>query len=235
MANKKIFELALLKTLELEYKKPEKKNKLVDEKKYLKVDKTCENQVKVANTGVVYVEKEALSSLMKVDNADAEYIYDNKIKEEDKKNFGNKDYAHSSAVVGELDRRAQESRNSEIQAINQYSRDSLTNISDSDQVNKLRRDFDGLVDKTLPKLRKMRDSEVDEITGETLKDSYAFHHNNKKSIHTTPEDTIDPDKGSLVNPDTHKEIHRRKINNSKELEKQKEDIKNTIVSKEQSK
>lgn len=139
---------------------------------------------------------------MKTTKPDAQYIYDNKIRNDDKKNFSNKEYVHSSALVGELDRRAQETQNPEIQAINQYSRDSLTNISDSDQSNKLRRDFDGLVNKTLPKVRKLRDSTADEITGEPLEKRYAFHHKNKKSIHTNTEDIINPDKGYLVNNPT---------------------------------
>lgn len=235
MANKKIFEITLLNTVDLEYKKPERKNNLIDEEKYKKVDETCKNKVKLTNAGVAYVDKDALPTLMKTDKPDAEYIYDNKFREEDKKNFSNKDYIHSSAVVGELDRRAQETRDPEIQAVNQYSRDSLTSIADSDQSNKLRRDFDGLVNKTLPKLRKMRNSDVDEITGEPLEKGYAFHHNNKKSINTNPEDIINPDKGHLVNNPTHTEIHRRKINDEDELLKQKEDIKQTVLNKKKSK
>lgn len=235
MANKKIFELALLDSVDIKYKKPEKKNNLIEEEKYKKVDETCDTKVKLTNAGVAFVDKEALPALMKTNKSDAEYIYDTKFQEEDKKNFSNKNYVHSSAVVGELDRRAQETRDPEIQAINQYSRDSLTSISDSDQSNKLRRDFDGKVNKSLPKLRKMRDSMVDEITGEALDKDYAFHHNNKKSINTNPEDIINPDKGHLVNTTTHTEIHRRKINDKEELLKQKDDIKRVVLNRKKSK
>ena len=109
--------------------------------------------------------------------------------------------------------------------------ESLTRIGDSDQAEAQRRKIDTHVSKELPKLRYQRDVNYDEITGEPLEKGAAFHHKNNKAIYNNPLDVIDPSQGIVVNPDTHKEIHRRDIMDGNELDRNIEDIKNTVKKK----
>ncbi|WP_347450546.1 hypothetical protein [Acetoanaerobium noterae] len=224
MANKK-FELQIVPVTKSDYEKPQKDNLLVAEEKYQKIDNACENNVVLANTGVVYVEDKGFQKLFGTnDPDDADYIFENQIPEKDKKTFGNQEYAHSSAVVGLLDKKAQEVRDAEKQALLRYGRNSIININDSPVAEKSRRQFDSFANKEIKKLRGQRGGEYDEITGDPLEPNHEFHHNNKKAIHTDPEDLIDPDGGKNVNRETHKEIHRQKIVDEKQLEAKREDI-----------
>lgn len=80
-------------------------------------------------------------------------------------------------------------------------------------------------------MKKQRGSEVDEITGEPLRKGSAFHHEYEKELYTDPVFVLDETKGRNVNRSTHKEIHKRNIRTSEELEKQEEDIKRTVANK----
>ena len=84
--------------------------------------------------------------------------------------------------------------------------------------------MDDFNSKEQKKLRTSRDSEVDEVTGEPLEKGYAFHHENQKSLHTDPEQALDPEAGVLVNDSTHKEIHKRKLRDKKALEEYKREL-----------
>lgn len=179
----------------------------------------------MATDGKVYVGEPAIPKLYSCSKADGQYIFENKLSDKEKRNIAGKDYINSSAVVGDLDKRAQETRKPSIAAKARYGRDSLINIGDSTKAEKLRRDFDEFSDKEMKKLREERKSDVDEITGEILENGGEFHHHNKKSIYTDPEKAIDPNEGIVVNKSTHKEIHRRNIVDKDQLESQKEDIK----------
>lgn len=206
------------------YDKPERKNELVAEKQYNEVDATVSTGVKIGSNGVVYVEENSASTLFQENKSDTEYIINTFIPEKYKRNIGGKNLIHSSAIVGLLDERAQETRSASKQALQQYSRDSLINISDSNQAQSIRRNLDDFNSKEQKKLRKSRVSEIDEVTGEQLEKGYAFHHKNQKSIYTDPERILDPEGGVLVNDATHKEIHRRKIRDDKALEEYKKEL-----------
>ena len=120
----------ILKDVKNEYTKPEKRNDFVPEEKYNVIDEAASTHVKLGTNGVAYVSEEAIPELFQLSKAKAAYVYENQIPDADKRNFGEKSYAHSAAVVGLLDKKAQEVRNSDTQALLQYSRDSLINISD---------------------------------------------------------------------------------------------------------
>lgn len=230
MANDK-FQLTLKELKSNSYDKPQRKNDLVEDKYYNKVDNECRKKVMLGNDGKSYVESSGFPNLFKCSKSDGQYIYDNEVADDKKINIGGKEFAHSSNVVGLLDQRAQETRDTDVQAVCMYSRDSLINIGDSSDAQNERRKFDGFVKKELPKLRNKRQTDCDEITGEPLEPGYEFHHNNKKSIITDPQKLIDPDEGKNVNKKTHKEIHRRNIVDEKQLEAQKDDIKKTLRKK----
>lgn len=232
MANKN-FSLQVVPITKADYKKPKKDSSLISEEKYEKIDIACEGNVILANTGVVYVEDKAFQKLFATnDPDDADYIFENQIPEKEKKSIGEQEYAHSSAVLGLLDKKAQEVRDAEKQALLRYSRDSIININDSPIAEKMRRQFDSFANKEVKKLRSQRGGDFDEITGDPLEPNHEFHHTDKKAIHTDPEDLIDPDAGKNVNRGTHKEIHRQKIVDGKQLEAKKDDIiKNVKTSK----
>lgn len=44
-----------------------------------------------------------------------------------------------------------------------------------------------------------------------------FHHKNKKTIYTDPVQRLYPNKGILVNKQTHRDIHNNNINNEEDL------------------
>jgi len=206
------------------YTKPERKNELIDDEIYDKIDENIVKGVKIATNGIVYVEEDKVDKLLGENKSDSQYIIDNKIDKKYKRNVGGKDLIHSSALVGLLDERSQELRSASKQTRQQYSRDSLTNIADSDKAQAIRRNLDDYTTKEQKKLRKSRDSKVDEITGETLEKGYSFHHKNQKSLHTDPEKAVDSNEGILVNDSTHKDIHYKKIRDEKALEEYRKEV-----------
>lgn len=228
MGNNK-FKLDLKELRPNSYDKPKRKDEFVDAKHYDKVDDECEKKVMIGNDGKTYVDSDIFPSLFKCNKGDGQYIYDNEVPDDKKSNIGGKNFAHSSSVVGLLDQRVQETRDTQVQAVCMYGRDSLIAIGDSADAQNERRKFDGFAKKELPKLRKKRQVEHDEITGEPLEDGYEFHHKNKKSVITNPQKLIDPNSGINVNKKTHKEIHRRGIVDEKQLEREKENIKKTLI------
>lgn len=207
-----------LKDIDKNYKKPERRNELVPEKKYDAIDNIAGIGVKLGTNGVAYVQEDAFPELFQLSKAKAAYVFENQLPENGKRNFDGRNFVHSSDVVGLLDKKAQEVRNADNQALLQYSRDSLLNISDSPQAQDLRRQCDTYTARELPKLRGARGGDVDELSGEKLQSGAAFHHVNPREIHTDPEDALNPEKGRILNEDSHKEVHRVGINDERQFE-----------------
>lgn len=206
-----------LKTIDFSYDKPVRRNDLVDARKYNKIDKSIAEHAKLGTNGVLYVKEEAFSSVFNVNKSDAAYIYENQIPKTEKRSFDGSNYAHSSAVVGLVDKKSQEVRNAKEQAILQYSRDSLISVSDSPQMQDVRRQVDAFVNEERRKLKDLRGIEFDEVTGEPLRKGAAFHHYNPTKLHTDPEDSVDPAKGRNLNVETHLDVHRRSINDEEQF------------------
>lgn len=207
-----------LKSVDFDYQKPERRNELTEPKKYDKIDSQIGELVKLGTNGVTYVDEDAFPTIFQTTGAKAAFIFENQIPDADKRNFDDKNYAHSSAVVGLADKKAQEVRDAEKQSLLQYSRDSLINVSDSPEAQDMRRKVDSFTSKNLPKLRGERGVNTDEVTGEERKKGFAFHHVNPKELHTDPEDVLDPTKGRNLNPETHADVHRKNINNEEQFE-----------------
>lgn len=210
-----------LKSIDFEYQKPERRNELADPAKYEKIDSKVGELVKLGTNGVTYVDEDAFSAIFQTTKPKAAYIFENQIPDSDKRVVDGKSYAHSSAVVGLADKKSQEVRDAEKQALLQYSRDSLISISDSPKAQDMRRKVDSFTAKTLPKLREERGVNVDEVTGEDRKKGFAFHHVNPKELHTEPEDVLDPTKGRNLNLGTHADVHRKNINDEEQFERYK--------------
>lgn len=208
----------VLKPVDFDYQKPERRNELTEPKKYDKIDSQIGELVKLGTNGVTYVDEDAFPTIFQTTGPKAAFIFENQIPDADKRNFDGKSYAHSSAVVGLADKKAQEVRDAEKQALLQYSRDSLINVSDSPEAQDMRRKVDSFTSKNLPKLRDERGVNTDEVTGEERKKGFAFHHVNPKELHTDPEDVLDPTKGRNLNPETHADVHRKNINNEEQFE-----------------
>lgn len=208
-----------LKPIDFEYKKPERRNELTEPKKYDKIDSKIGELVKLGTNGVTYVDEDAFSTIFQTTGSKAAFIFENQIPDADKKSFDGKNYAHSSAVVGLTDKKSQEVRDAEKQALLQYSRDSLISVSDSPEAQNMRRKVDSFTSKILPKLRDERGVNIDEVTGEERKKGFAFHHVNPKELHTDPEGVLDPTKGRNLNPETHADVHRNNINNEEQFKK----------------
>jgi hypothetical protein len=210
----------LLKDVEVTYKKPERRNDLVNTDKYDAVDDVAITHTKLGTNGVAYVSEEAFPKLFQLSKSKAAYVYENQIPADAKIDFDS--YAHSSAVVGLLDKKAQETPNADTQALLQYSRDLLVNISDSSQAQDLRRKRDTHISRELPKLRQIRQNgfnvNCDELTGEPLRSGAAFHHVNPKEIHTDPKDVLNPEKGRILNKESHTEVHKENINDEAQFE-----------------
>lgn len=210
--------LVTLKPVDFEYKKPDRRNELTEPKKYDKIDSKVGELVKLGTNGVTYIDEDAFPTIFQTTGPKAAFIFENQIPESEKRSFDGKTYAHSSAVVGLTDKKSQEVRDAEKQALLQYSRDSIINVSDSTEAQDMRRKVDSFTSKALKKLRDERGVNVDEVTGEERKKGFAFHHVNPKELHTDPEDALDPTKGRNLNPETHADVHRNNINNEEQFE-----------------
>lgn len=211
----------VLTDVDFQYKKPEQRNALVPQERYDAVDKAVETNVKLGTDGGGYVGSDAFPSLFGLSKPKAAYVFANQIPEKEKINFGDTQYAKSSAVVGLLDKKSQDVLHADTQAILQYGRDSILNVTDSPQAQDLRRKRDTLIHRELPKMRNARGVKVDEVTGENLRPGAAFHHLNPKEIHTDPVDIVNPGKGRNINKDTHIEVHQKNINDEAQFEEYK--------------
>ncbi|MDE1181506.1 hypothetical protein [Paraburkholderia sp.] len=100
----------VLKDVDKKFDRPARRNGLVPAEEYNAIENCAENLVKLGTNGVGYVNEKAFTSLFRVTRAKAAYIYENQIPDKEKRNFGGESYAHSSAVVGLLDKKAQEVR-----------------------------------------------------------------------------------------------------------------------------
>ncbi|WP_143219513.1 hypothetical protein [Achromobacter xylosoxidans] len=207
-----------LKPINSNYAKPERRNELTNSDKYEKIDTCVSDTVKLGTNGVVYVSEDAFATMFQTTKPKAAYIFEHQISDDDKRNIDGQAYAHSSAVVGLADRKAQEVRDADKQALLQYSRDTLIVIADSPQAQDMRRKVDTLTSKVLPLLRDQRGVNVDEVTGQEKKPGFAFHHVNPKELHTNPEDVVDPSKGRNLNPQTHKTVHKENVNDEQQFE-----------------
>lgn len=205
-----------------DYERPDRRNALVPDKKYDTIDDTVLEHVRIGTNGVTYVPEAAFPKLLGVNARDAAYIFDNQIPDAEKREYGSASFAHSAAVVGLLDKKAQETRKADNQALLQYSRDSLINVSDSDQAESIRRRCDTYTERQRPKLSAYRGGSVDELTGEPLRKNAAFHHVNPVSIHTDPEDALNPSKGRMLNRESHVEVHKQGLNDETMFEEYKE-------------
>ena len=82
------------------------------------------------------------------------------------------------------------------------------------------KDFAKKKEKNLGKTRKKENNiSSDEVTGEPMEGNGDFHHKNKKTIYTDPVQRLNPNKGILVNKQTHRDIHKNNINNEEDLNK----------------
>lgn len=207
-----------LKSVDFEYKKPDKRNELTALEKYEKIDSAVGGLVKLGTNGVTYVSEDAFPMIFQTTRPKAGYIFENQISDAYKRNFDGESYAHSSAVVGLADKKSQEVRDAEKQALLQYARDSLIAVSDSPQAQDMRRKVDSFTSKELPKLRDARGIDVDEVTRDPKRKGFAFHHVNPKELHTDPEDVLDPTKGRNLNYETHVDVHRKNINDASQFD-----------------
>lgn len=223
------FELSQIPVKPGSYEKPERSNKNIPEKKYNKVDQTCQEKVFLSNDGNVYVPKDSMNIIFNTTKQKGRFIYDNQLDDEDKRTINGTDAIKSSDVIGLLDKRSHETRDAEDADLDRYTRDSLIRIGDSDQAEAIRRKLDTHTSKELPKLKKQRGTSNDEITGEPLRKNSAFHHTNEKELYTDPMDVLDENKGININLDTHQEIHRQKIRTNSELEEQKRNVMDALA------
>ena len=169
------------------------------------------SQISSENDGNVYVPQDSMNTIFNTTKKRGQFIYDNQLDDEDKRNFNGVSAIKSSGVVGLLDKRSHETRDAEDADLDRYTRDSLIRIGDSDQAETVRRILDTHTSKDLPKLKKQRGTKYDEITGEPLGKNSAFHHLNEKELFTDPVDVLDENRGINVNLDTHKKIHKQCI------------------------
>ena len=167
------------------------------------------SQISSENDGNVYVPQDSMNTIFNTTKKRGQFIYDNQLDDEDKRNFNGVSAIKSSGVVGLLDKRSHETRDAEDADLDRYTRDSLIRIGDSDQAETVRRKLDTHTSKELPKLKKQRGTKYDEITGEPLGKNSAFHHLNEKELFTDPVDVLDENRGINVNLDTHKKIHKQ--------------------------
>lgn len=193
-------------------------------KQLAKVNKVTVTQLVVASDGGVYAPEQSFPTYFDTDKAGGAFIFDNQISDADKIVVDNVAFAHTSAMIGLLDRKSQEVPDTDKSEKLRFSRDTLVNAGQSHHAESVRRKRDCFIDKTLPKLGALRGGNSDEITGEPLRQGSEFHHTLHKALHTSPLDVVDPTKGKRLNKETHKEVHRRKIMTEEELEAYRKEV-----------
>jgi hypothetical protein len=216
----------ILKPVEPSFKRPTPRNELVPKERYTAIEDCALANVMLGTNGVTYVSEKGFAGLVQLAKPKAAYLFETAIRDEDKRAFGDETFAQSSAVVALLDKRAQEVRTADTQALLQHSRDTLLAISDSDQAQSMRRNCDTFTTRELPKLKQARGIREDELTGEPLVKGAAFHHVNPKEIHTSPEDVLNPNKGRNLNQASHIEVHGQQLYDEKSFEEYKAKRKN---------
>lgn len=216
------FELSVVKMAkDINYEKPNYPNNLVDESEYIKIDNTLSNAVALTNAGTTLVREEVLPDLLAENKKDTRYIVDNKIPDSQKLTINSERYIKSGAVLSETHTRSEEHPDAAKRAKNSYVSQSLVNISKSAETKAQKGDYEDFAKKEEKKLGKTRKRKNninnDEITGDPLKGNGDFHHANKKTLYPDPVQRLDPDKGIVVNSETHIDIHKNNINDEKEL------------------
>lgn len=219
---KEKFQLSIIKTAkDIQYEKPSYPNNLVDESEYKKIDTTLSKAVALTNAGTTLVREDDLPDLFAENKKDTRYIVDNKISDSQKLTINNENYIKSGAVLAETHTRSEEHPDATKRAKNSYVSQSLVNISNSAETKAQKGDYEDFAKKEEKKLSKTRKKEnnisTDEITGAPLKGNGDFHHANKKTLYPDPVQRLDPDKGIVVNSETHVDIHKNNINDEKEL------------------
>lgn len=219
--NKK-FELNIVKTAnDINYEKPAHPNNLVNDSEYSKIDSAISTGVALTNAGTTLVCEDSMSVLLAENKKDTRYIVDNKISDSEKVTINNKKYIKSPAVVAETLRRAEEHSDATKRAKNSYASQSIVNISNSSDTKAQKCDYEDYAKKAEKNLGRTRINQnnisEDEITGKPLVGNGNFHHANKKTIYTDPVQRLDPDKGVVVNSDTHSDVHRNNINDENSL------------------
>jgi len=210
---------------DIKYEKPIPSNNLVDAKEYQNIDTAIANAVALTNAGTTLVKEKEMAKLIAENSKDAKYIADNEIPDSEKMNIDNTLFIKSSAVIAVTHKRSEEHPDAKKRSLNQYTSQSLMNISNSYETKAQKGDYEDFAKKREKSLNKIRARNNgitnDEITGEPLKGSGDFHHKNKKTLFTDPAQRLDPDKGILVNKSTHQDIHKNNINDEKSLEEYK--------------
>ncbi|QJQ03448.1 hypothetical protein C798_25385 [Herbaspirillum rubrisubalbicans Os34] len=208
----------ILEDVKPNFEKAKRRDKLISDEKYDAVEKAALAGSKIGTNGVTYVKASAFGKLFNVSDGKGRYIFENQIPATDKISDGGKDYAHSSSVVGLLDKKGQEVRGAQNQAMHQFSRDTILNISDSPQAQDLRRMCDDFTRKAMPKLKGLRGASHDEVTKEPLGKGAAFHHTNPKELHTDPQNALNPSKGVVLNQSTHIDVHKNNLHDVKSFD-----------------
>ena len=224
MSNDKKFQLSIIKTAkDINYNKPIRTNDLVNKEEYDKIDKVLADSVVLTNAGTTLVSEKALPELLSESKNDTRFIVDNEISEDAKISVDGTKYIKSGAVIEKAHTRSEEHPDAMKRAKNRYSEESLVNISNSDIVKAQKGDFEDFAKKTEKQLGKQRRNTNnitnDEVTGEPLEGNGDFHHIEKKTIYTDPVKRLDPECGIVINKSTHKDIHKRMINNKEEYKK----------------
>ena len=224
MSKEKEFQLSIVKMAkDISYEKPNHPNDFVDEEEYNKIDTALATSVALTNAGTTLVSEEALPELLAETKKDTMYIVDNEISDEPKVSIGGGKFIKSGAVIEKAHTRSEEHPDAMKRAKNSYSAQSLVNISKSEAVKAQKGDFEDFAKKKEKNLGKTRKKEnnisSDEVTGEPLEGNGDFHHKNKKTIYTDPVQRLNPNKGILVNKQTHRDIHKSNVNNEEDLNK----------------
>lgn len=216
------FELNVVKMVkDINYEKPSYPNNFIDEVEYKKIDDTLSNAVALTNAGTTIVREDALPNLFVENKKDTRYIVDNKISDSEKLTINSEKYIKSGAVLSETHTRSEEHPDATKRAKNSYVSQSLVNISKSAETKAQKGDYEDFAKKEEKKLGKTRKRKnnisKDEVTGEPLEGGGDFHHANKKTLYPDPVQRLNPDKGIVIKRKTHIDIHKKNINNEKEL------------------
>lgn len=176
-----------------------------------------ENGYADPNTGETFIDKTALPHLLVTDKAGVNKFY-NGLNNDEKRENGNNKLVSVPAIQKEVAKRIEEPRDTLEKERLRDTEKCLIVLRDSPEIEKERELVESKNRKNLKKFKEkiIKENNItnDECTGEPLSSPHAHHIERQAD---NPRKALDSKNIAIVNPDTHQDIHSKKIHNKEEL------------------
>ena len=172
------------------------------------------------NHGIMWIEAEKLSEIIRTNKRNAQYIVSNNVPDEAKKYLGKKIYIRGYEIKKILEKCIEEEGIGKKKQYLKYSEQLFNAIRDCDTAENIRNIYQDQIQNSRKKLKRKRIKEYnikyDELTGEKLiKKTAQFSHIRSYALFKDISDRIE--NGLIVNKEIHEVITKEGINDEEEL------------------